>query len=262
MKRVVMFSGGVGSYATAQSVADQYGSDDLVLLFADTRMEDEDLYRFIDEAAALVGGELVTVADGRDVWEVFFDVRFLGNSRIDPCSRILKRELLRRWLDDECDPQDTTVYLGIDWTEIHRFERARPYWAPWAVEAPLTEPPLRDRDYWHDRLAAGGVALPRLYELGFPHNNCGGFCVKAGQAQFDLLLRRFPERYAWHEERERALQQHLGKDVTILRDWANGGVPMSLRQFRERRQAQTVLFDREDWGGCACFTPDDYHDDV
>ncbi len=40
MKHVVMFSGGAGSWATARRVIDR--GLDPVLLFADTRMEDED----------------------------------------------------------------------------------------------------------------------------------------------------------------------------------------------------------------------------
>jgi hypothetical protein len=262
MKRIVMFSGGAGSWATARRVADYYGTEGLVLLFADTKMEDEDLYRFVGEAAADVGGELVKVADGRDVWEVFFDVRFLGNTRIDPCSRILKRELLRKWLEDNCDPADTVVYLGIDWSESHRFERAAKHWAPWAAEAPLCDPPLLDRADHLAALEARGIAPPRLYLQGFAHNNCGGFCVKGGQAQFELLLRTNPERYAYHEQREMDLRDFLEKDVAILRDrYVRNGqeivAPLTMREFRERLEAQPALFDSEEWGACSCFTPEE-----
>src|ERR1017187_4012260 len=88
---VVLFSGGLGSWATAKRVADKHGTDNLILLFCDTRIEDPDLYRFLPEAAANVGGRLVILNEGRTVWEGFRDVKFLGNARIDPCSRILKR---------------------------------------------------------------------------------------------------------------------------------------------------------------------------
>ncbi len=53
--RVVMFSGGVGSWLAARRVADAHGTDGLVLLFADTLMEDEDLHRFLDDAARNIG---------------------------------------------------------------------------------------------------------------------------------------------------------------------------------------------------------------
>lgn len=45
MKHVVMFSGGIGSWATAQRVIDKYGPDAVTLLFADVLGEDQDCYR-------------------------------------------------------------------------------------------------------------------------------------------------------------------------------------------------------------------------
>jgi hypothetical protein len=253
-RRVVLYSGGAGSWAAAKRVAQRHGTDGLVMLFTDTHTEDEDLYRFLGESAANVGGELVQISDGRDVWQVFFDVRYLGNTRVDPCSRILKRDLARRWVDDNCDPDDTVIYLGIDWTEVHRYERAAPRWAPFAVEAPMCEAPLMDRSQVLDWLRREGIDPPRLYEMGFPHNNCGGFCVKAGQASFRLLLERMPQRYAYHEGREQELREHLGSDVSILRHRSgpDEGEPLTLREFRERLERQPALFDHYDYGGCGC----------
>lgn len=260
---VVMFSGGITSWATGRRVSQRHGRENLTLLFADTLIEDEDLYRFLAEAAANVGGELVKIADGRTPWQVFSDVRLLGNTRMDPCSKILKRQLMRRWLEGNCDPASTTVYLGFDWTELHRLERAQRYWSPWRVEAPLTEAPYLTRREFLAALEAEGIEPPRLYTLGFQHNNCGGFCIKAGQAQFAHLLRTLPERYRWHEEKEEALRAELGKDVAILRDrrWTGEGrggedtKPLTLRAFRERIELQPSLYDELDWGGCGCLEP-------
>ena len=256
-KRVVMYSGGVGSWATAKRVVEKHGTDGLVLLFADTKIEDEDLYRFVDESAANVGGELVKLQEGRDPWQVFFDERFLGNSRIDPCSKILKRKFLRRWLEEHCDPEQTSVYIGIDWTEEHRYDRSKKYWDPWVCYAPLIRPPYLTKTTMLDWLRAEGIQPPRLYEMGFPHNNCGGFCIKAGQAQFKLLLETLPERYAYHEKKERELQRFLGKKVTILRKMVNKKYRRySLEDLRKDVQAGKSI-DEQEWGGCACFVPSD-----
>lgn len=251
MGRVVMFSGGVGSWATAKRVAERHGTDGLTLLFADTRMEDEDLYRFIEEAAIDIGAPLVKIADGRDIWQVFRDVRYLGNTRVDPCSKVLKRDLLRKWLTDNCDPATTTVYLGIDWTESHRFESAKKRWEPWCVEAPMCEKPYIEKRDMIATLSLAGIRSPRLYEMGFPHNNCGGGCVKAGQAQFAKLLDMMPERYAEWEQHEQELRDDLG-DVAILRD-RRGGVtkPLTLADLRRRIEASQPI-DVLDWGGCGC----------
>jgi len=255
---VVMYSGGIGSWAATQRVIEQQGAQSVILLFADTLMEDEDLYRFLRETVRRFEVTCVKIADGRNPWEVFRDERYIGNSRIDPCSKILKRELCRRWLKQNCDPADTTVVLGLDWTEMHRFERTKPYWDPWRIRAPMCEEPYRTKDEILRQLEQHGIRPPRLYEMGFPHNNCGGFCVKAGQAQFRLLLKRMPERYAWHEQQEERMRQMLGKDVAILRRVGQGKtVPLTLRQLREEteRSGHSRPMDSvtETWGGCGCF---------
>lgn len=259
MKHLVMFSGGVGSWATGKRVVEQYGPQNVELIFADTRMEDEDLYRFLLEAAHNIGARLKVLADGRTPWEVFQDVKFVGNSRVDPCSRILKRDLIRGYLEKHFSPEETVIYLGIDWTEIHRLEKAKPHWEPWTIRAPMCEKPYLDKNEMLAWLSREGIEIPRLYKLGFPHNNCGGFCVKAGHAHFEHLLRTLPERYAWHEKQEEVLREQLG-EVAVLRcrrkasraQMPDGKAkPLPLSEFRLR-----VLDEEEqlDWGGCGCFS--------
>ncbi len=247
-----MFSGGVGSWAASKRVAEKSGSENLTLLFADTLIEDEDLYRFLGEAAASVGGELVKIAEGRDPWQVFSDERFIGNARVDPCSKLLKRRFLRRWLEDNCEPDNTVVYLGIDWSEIHRFDAAQKHWVPWTCVAPMCDRPLRTKQELLDELRSDGIRPPRLYEMGFPHNNCGGFCIKAGQAHFKLLLEAMPERYAYHERKEQELATRLGRNVAILKDRRGGTTtPLTLAELRRRVECGESV-DKHDWGGCGC----------
>lgn len=245
--KVGMFSGGVSSWAAAKRAKPDK------LLFADTLIEDEDLYRFLDEAAANVGVELVRIAEGRTPWEVFTDKKFIGNSRVDPCSEILKRNLMRKWLRDNCDPEDTPAILGIDWTEQHRMAGAGKRWAPWKVEAPLCERPYLYKMELLDMLKAEGIEPPRLYKMGFPHNNCGGFCVKAGASEFIRLLQAMPERYAEHEAAEETWRQTTGKDNAILRHRSgpDKGKPLTMKALRERYEAGLPC-DLFDGGGCGC----------
>lgn len=296
---VVMYSGGLGSWATAQRAIAELGVENVVLLFADVKGnstsphvgEDEDTYRFIKESADALGAELVTVMDGRDIWQVFHDDRFLGNSRLANCSKFLKQKPCREWLEANRDPADTIVYVGIDWSETHRIPANRLGYAhgfnrpcvdikaclayingvpnaesckrhlgdkAWRVEFPMTEPPYLDKAAMLTMCEAAGIEVPRLYRAGFAHNNCGGFCVRGGQAQMELLLREHPERYAFHEAEEQKLRDHLGKDVTVLKDRTDGTTtPLTLRGFRERIEDQPNLFDPLDVGGCGCFTEGD-----
>jgi len=247
-----MFSGGIGSWAAAKRVAQAHGTADLTLLFADTLIEDEDLYCFLVDAAANIGAPMVRIAEGRTPWQVFRDERYIGNSRVDPCSKILKRGMIDKWRNANCDPADTTVYVGLSWDEEHRFTRLLPRVAPWKYEAPMCEAPYLDKPAVLAWAKAEGLRHPRLYDLGFPHNNCGAFCVKAGQAQFALLLKTMPERYAAHEAEEEALRVHLGKDVSVMRD-RRGGTPktLTMKAFRERIEAKAEI-DKFEGGGCGC----------
>lgn len=262
MIHVVMYSGGIGSWATAARVKERMAPGDrLVLLFADVKGasaadnphigEDEDTYRFIDQTAAQLEAELVRVADGRTIWEVFRDKRFLGNARLANCSHLLKQAPARKWLEENTTPDDSAVYVGIDWTETHRVPAIEKAYLPWRCSAPMAEAPYVSKADMVDALRAEGIEPPRAYALGFPHNNCGGGCVRAGQAQFRKLLQVMPARYAEWERQEAALREHLGKDVAILRDRRGGSSrPLTLTEFRD---ANTDDEDTLDFGGCGCF---------
>ena len=254
---VGMFSSGAGSWAAAMRVASEHWlpGDRHTLLFSDVSMEDEDNYRFLHEAAAVVpNAELVIVKDGRDIWQVFKDDRFLGNTRLANCSKFLKQRPARAWLDANCDPASTVVYVGIDWSEAQRVPAIEKAYLPFLAVAPLTEPPYLDKATILEELVERGIKPPRLYDLGFAHANCGGGCVRAGQGQFAHLLEVMPERYAWWEQQEQELREHLGKDVAILRDRRGGTLtPLTLRAFRERHEAKPEQTDLFDIGGCGCF---------
>jgi 3'-phosphoadenosine 5'-phosphosulfate sulfotransferase (PAPS reductase)/FAD synthetase len=255
LKTIVMFSSGIGSWAAAKRRAETHGTDGMVLLFADTLIEDEDNYRFLHEAAANIGAPLEIIKDGRTPWEVMRKNRIIGNSSIDPCSAVLKRKLLDKWRDANGSPETTTVILGISWDEHHRLERVQGRVVPWRYEAPLCEAPYltkRDLLAWAKR---EGLKPPRLYDFGFPHANCGGFCIKAGQAQFALLLRTFPERYAEHEREEESMRNLVG-DHSIMSDRSGDGQKkvLTMRMLRERIEAQQPI-DEFEWGGCGCALP-------
>jgi hypothetical protein len=195
------------------------------------------------------------VMDGRTPWEVFRDSRYLGNTRVAKCSHVLKQDQARLWLERSCDPAETTIYLGIHWSERERYDRAAPLWEPWRCEAPLCDLPVAGTGDAFALMAEAGIRRPRQYDINpNGHANCAGWCVRSGQAGFRSLLHNFPDVYAHHEQKEQELREYLGKDVSILRDRRGGKtVPLTMARFRERVEAdgQCDLFD---WGGCGCFS--------
>lgn len=273
-KHVVWFSGGIGSWGCAKRVASCYGLENLFLVFCDTNFEDEDLYRFIAEASVnvlgdRVGDQFITISDGRTPWQVCRDERFLANSRVDPCSKILKREMSRRWLEQNCDKDTTTCYVGIDWSEAHRFTggrgkpgmQARNAAEGWRYKAPMLEEPHLSKGDMLRWLDAEGIDSPRLYDQGFIHNNCGGFCFKMGQASAANLLLKKPDFYAYNEVEEQGLIAFLGRDDIGIMEDRRGGVrrPLTMKDFRERFQAMTPEEQRRvlrigGAGGCGCYS--------
>ena len=102
-----------------------------------------------------------------------------------------------------------------------------------------------------------GIEQPALYGEGFQHNNCGGFCVKAGIGQFAHLYNTFPQVYNAHARKEQEFREFLGKDVSILRSNANGERKnLTMAALRDRIDAGEVFAYEAGWS-CMCFIPDD-----
>ena len=149
-------------------------------------------------------------------------------------------------------PEESILYMGIGWDEVHRMEAITRNWEPYVVKAPMTDPPYLGRPQMIEGCKEMGVQHPRLYDYNFAHNNCGGFCVKSGQAQFLKLLRVFPDRYRRHEEKQEELFTKI-KPHGFIRVTVDKKINyMSLKQFREYVEDQGKV-DLFDIGGCGCF---------
>ena len=225
---IVSVSSGLGSAFAWKILCDKYGPENVTGVFTDVNGEHPDNYRFLAEVQYELGSRLVKIGnDGRTIWDVFIERRFLANTRVDLCSRILKREAFQEWLASHVDPAETTVYLGIDWTEIHRLDRARPYWKNSAtgLRRRMCEPPYlgkRDAEAW---LAAAEITRPALYDMGFEScelrrrlregrgSATSGSCIFADPKWF----------WGWWVKGEERVRKHLGKNVAILRDRRGGG---------------------------------------
>ena len=335
---IVMYGGGLTSYEAAKRAIERYGQESVEIWFADTRMEDEDLYRFNRDVEILLQQNIIVFDQGLDVWEIFERERFLGNSRIDPCSKFLKRVPLRKALEEKypnwsctsckqpwskvdelievteidksvikipvctsCLENDikyskrvtdlkniisregnndnlksrlasrfidgrvercsiegkfVRVVLGMDIIEdCDRLHRAKSYWRPFVNWFPLAETPFKDKTKIIEELRLLGIQEPRLYGAGFAHNNCGGFCVKAGKGQMVHLFNTLPERYLYHEQKELDFQKFIGSDVTILSETKNKvRKNLTLRDLRIRAEAgEHFRFD--EGTACACLNP-------
>jgi hypothetical protein len=216
--------------------------------------------------------ELIWLTEGRDIWEIARDRRFLVNSQRDPCSETVKRKLFGKWRDLSCRKDRDTFLVGIDEAEAHRFDdgegngiRPRMAKAGWNYEAPLIEV---------DRLIQGGGRVPdgamtiayspleafgprpgRQYAFGYKHDNCGGACGKGGMAHWQNRFEKQPDRYAYDEMMEAKIGDYLGRKVSMLTDRRGGKKrPMTLREFAARLRASPSLRYEYEPGssGCGC----------
>lgn len=274
MLHVVNFSGGLCSFWAAHRVVQKHGPENVVLLFADTLIEDEDLYAFNEQASQILGVPITRIVEGRTPWQLFRDRGMIGNNLKPLCSDELKRMPLDAWHEKNCldineevqaqipmfhdGRKPATIYLGFDWTEPHRLSDLRKQKPFWRVEAPMTEEPIWDKKQMESEASALGLTIPRAYRLGFPHNNCGMRCVRAGITHFVHLYHVLPEKFwewAWEEDATRRLFKHRGINTewaVILKDRRNGhSRPLTLRALA-RRIAAGEKFPRYDWGGCGC----------
>lgn len=249
-KHIVMFSGGASSAYVAKWVVDQYGKDDVVLLFTDTQWEDEDNYRFMEEVASYIGIEITRIVDGRTPEDVFFEQRFLGNARTAKCSEELKVKKTLLFVEElrkkEFEP---IIYFGIGPNETHRAESLRFHYShlplePIEVRFPMVDSQNSDLKAKYIIENEWKIKLPRMYSLGFHHANCGGKCVRAGMHHFANLFLVWPDRFYEFEDMEERFREKFSLDVSMMKK--NGG-PFTLKQFRENTLEKMSIEELKDY---------------
>jgi len=251
-KCLVFFSGGMCSYLAAKRCVDKYGKEDVLLYFTDTNYEHESLYQFINQTVDKLGCAFVKESLGKTPFDVFIDVKMMGNTRLDPCSRLLKRELSRSFVED--DFEGDTLCIGFDFTEGKRIKDAVKNWPDHQTIFPMADPPYLTRQMMIDEILDDGIDVPYLYNIGMAHNNCSGFCVKAGQGHYAGLLKNDRDLYMTHEQNESDVYDRIGKKHPFLRVTISGKLNyMTLREFREHIESNGQC-DLLDIGGCGCFS--------
>lgn len=255
MNYIVSLSGGVASAVATDRAIQRYGRENVTLWIADTSWEDEDLWRFVGDCMQRWGGELVRYCDGRTPLQVAEDRQIIPNNRIAPCTLELKIKPFVRYL--KAQPKPLTVLLGLDWKEQHRMVAPKRNYEALdgvTVDYPLMWKPLIYEPY-QEVVRGWGIAPPRLYQLGAPHNNCGLRCVKQGVREWLRLKRHFPERFAEVRDWEQAQRAKGGAraNYAICRDSTGGTVkPLTLLEIEQREMPDDDEPSMDDMFACFC----------
>ena len=252
MQHIVSLSGGTASAVAAHRVIERYGPENTSLWFADTSWEDEDLYRFLNDLEGFFQIPIHRYVDGRTPLEVAEQRKIIPNNRRAPCSLELKVLPFKKHISQL--PTPLTVHLGLDWTEMHRAERPKKEYEAMpgiTVDLPLLWKPIANPPH---RLTteSWGIRTPRLYDMGFPHNNCGGRCVRQGLKEWVRLRQMFPERFAAVRDWEQEQQAKGGAraNYTIAKDQSGIAVtPLSLVTLEKRFNSTQMPLFNTGWDG-------------
>ena len=258
MIHIVNVSGGAASAVCLFRVLERFGCDNVRAVFADTRWEHPDCYRFLADVERVSGVHLDRLSDGRNIWEVFFGDAMLTAPVSGGCraSWVLKRKPLAEYADSI--DGDVTIHVGFGPDEDDRMQRIQCTMPERKFDFPLTWEPKLWRCDVMDDIRQRGVEPPSMYADGYPHANCGGACILAGIKQWAGLLHDNPELYRTSEENEARFQEILRSrgraEHTILKDRRGGVVSnYSLRQLREDIESGRRLPD-DSWRvtDCSC----------
>lgn len=263
MKHIISYSGGLASFFEAKLSIEKYGVENVELVFCDTLSEDEDLYRFLNDTEKYLGLKIIKLTDGRDIWDCAFEDNFLYNSRVANCTVKLKMRMFRRYIK-QFEKDKIVVHIGFDSTERHRFDKSIKHYLPIKIESLIMEDYTLDKLNMQKKIQEYGIELPLLYRLGFAHNNCGGFCFKAGIGHFKQLYAMLPDRYIHHMNKEQELIKQIGHDVSILKRVRNNEkINLTLKDLKEEfdNNKQLSFMEEFDFGGCDCFVFDDNNEE-
>lgn len=174
--------------------------------------EDEDNERFARECEAWFGVPIVTLtaekyAAGGEMAtldEVARIERYMSGPQGAACTRVLKKEV-RFKFEQQLDWQ-VFGYTAEEQERVDRFIDANNYVNLWPI---LIDKGLMKSDC-KAMLQRAGIALPRMYLLGYRNNNCKG-CWKGGAGYFNKIRVDFPLVFQERVRQSRALGVKLVK---------------------------------------------------
>jgi len=205
----VWFSCGAASAIAAAKTLELYSSTHIVRIINNPVIEeDPDNRRFLLDIQDWLNHPIETATNpdythcsAEKVWD---KRRFMSGPLGAPCTIELKKRARQHW--EATNPCDWHV-LGFTAEEKTRYDRfiltERPNVLPVLIDLNITKQDCVDI------LQAAGIALPRVYALGYPNANCIG-CVKATSPTYwNLVRQQHPEVFQRRASQSRQLGARL-----------------------------------------------------
>lgn len=222
MKHIICYSGGHSSARVAVSVARKFPNDEIVLLNHDINpsVELPDVKRFKKEVADYLGlpityanYEGIDLCDNiPDQFDVSIKIKgFKFGNGTELCTYNLKTKPFYKWLNENCDKENTIIYYGFDANEMHRVQRRSSILGKdgWRTDFPIA--------LWKDGVLGQtieiGINPPAQYDK-FKHANCIG-CLKAGKQHWYIVYCERPDIWEKAKHAENELDHSIIKGVYL-----------------------------------------------
>lgn len=204
---VAWFSCGAASAVLAKMAVEQYGTDCVVAHCDTLSSEHPDNARFFADVQRWLGVPIVTLrsAQYRDIDDVFLRTRYMSGRFGARCTTELKK--LPRVAFSQPGDVHLFGYTAEEQERASEFEQNNP---DVDVEWLLIDRGVT-KHACIQRTISAGIMPPKMYLLGFEHNNCLG-CVKATSPRYwNMVRRHFPEVFDRRAQQSRLLGVRLAK---------------------------------------------------
>jgi len=199
-KTIAWFSGGVSSAVSIKLIVDKI--DQIIYQHIDD--QHPDTLRFIKDCEVWFGKPVEIIQHAyKSVENACRMQNFINSPHGAGCTRTLKRRLRMEWELEHRFFNWFTYVWGIDKEEAERAERLKLNMPEEEHLFPLIDRGLTKQDA-HGILKESGIKRPKMYDLGYPNNNCVG-CVKGGMGYWNKIRIDFPEVFASRAKMERLI---------------------------------------------------------
>lgn len=215
--KVSWFSAGVSS-----AVATKLSNPDLIIY---NHIDDQhpDTLRFIDDCEKWFNKPILkTYSPYRNVENACRAASCITMRHFAPCTKYLKIRERKLW--ELNNPGRHTYVWGFDKNETSRMEDRVSSMPDYDHSFPLKDLTKED---CHGILKNAGIARPKMYDLGFPNNNCIG-CVRAdSKGYWNLIRTTFPDVFKSRSNLERLIGHSIikhkrnGKTLPVFLDELN-----------------------------------------
>ena len=182
-------------------------------IYIDISDQHPDSMRFIKDCEKAIGKEIL-ILKSSEYNSVEDCVRTFGGFKLPggfaPCTNWLKKRVRKEW-EERHKNYDITYVWGFDLKEKARAERTIEANPNTQHEFPLIEKGLSKQEVHGLFEQTFNFPRPKMYELGYPNNNCIG-CCKGGMGYWNKIRVDFPEVFESRAKLERLVGYSILKD--------------------------------------------------